>query len=226
MKKATKPFRFKTRVHLRELTGLKAKNLKELLDQIETVPGSVIYHHTHHFLQQHQYLSPEPPNDFAYWVREALGERELGEKLASINTCDFSTIRELRDAIAATIRKFLEKRKGPLREANEGQELYFLKSVSFVFPTPYVAHTLEEFAAILQKITVDAIYFHMFEARLRLEQGTNDFSLWFDQSLGENELARRIARLDPYTHTLDGLRQKMLQLVGNRIKQEASHANA
>src|SRR3989338_7521828 len=96
------PFRFYTRLHLRELTGLKAKNLRELLSHIKTVPGSVIYHHTHHFLQQHQYLSPEPPNDFAYLVTEALNEAKLGERLASINTCEFSSIRALRDKIAGT----------------------------------------------------------------------------------------------------------------------------
>lgn len=57
--RAKEPFRFCTQTHIPELTGLKANNLQELLDHIKTVPGSVIYHHTHHFLQQHQYLSPD-----------------------------------------------------------------------------------------------------------------------------------------------------------------------
>ena len=214
-----KAFRFTTRLHLRELTGLKAHNLKELLRQIETVPGSVIYHHTHHYLQQHQFLTPEPPNDFAYWVREALNERELAEKLTSINTCEYETIRALRDKIAAVIRDHIERHPGRLREANEGQELNFLKSVSFVLPTPYFAETLEEFVEILRKVTVDAVYFHMFEARLRLEKGTNDFSLWLETSLGEKGLAKKISRLDPYTHTLEGLRQRIIQLAEARLKQ-------
>lgn len=206
-------FHFYTRVHLNELTGLKARNLKELLHHIKTVSGSVIYHHTHHFLQQHQYLSPEPPNDFAYWVREALNELVLAEKLTSINTCDFPTIRALREKIASTIESHLEKTKGILKEANEGEEFYFVKSISFILPTSYSASSLEEFVTILKKITIHSIYFHMFEARLRLEKGTNDFSVWVEQALGETELAKKIARLDPYTYTMEGLREKIIQLV-------------
>ena len=80
LNKAKEPFKFYTQLHIPELTGLKAANLQELLDLIKTVPGSVIYHHTHRFLQQHQYLSPEPPNDFAYWITGILGEEELGRR--------------------------------------------------------------------------------------------------------------------------------------------------
>src|SRR4030043_2133367 len=91
--RAQEPFQFYTRLHLSELTGLRAANVSELLALIKTVPGSCIYHHTHRFLQQHQYLSPEPPNDFAYWVSEVLGEDELGEMLASIDTVQNATLR-------------------------------------------------------------------------------------------------------------------------------------
>ncbi|MBI4394610.1 MAG: hypothetical protein HY583_00285, partial [Candidatus Omnitrophica bacterium] len=204
--KTFEPFHFYTRLHLRELTGLKVKNISELLAFVKTVPGSIIYHHTHHFLQQHQYLSPEPPNDFAYWVRENLNEVALGEQLASINTCEFASIRALRDKIAETIESFLNKTKKPLREAYEGGELHLIKATSFILPTPYMASSLEEFVSALEKVTIHSIYFHMFEARLRLEKGTNDFSLWFENMLGEKDLAKKAARLDPYTYTGEELR--------------------
>ena len=87
--KAKEAFKFYTRFNLRELTGKKAKNLRELVDIIKEVPGSVIYYHTHVFLQQHLYLSPEPPNDFGYWVREILQEYKLGEELSSIDILQF-----------------------------------------------------------------------------------------------------------------------------------------
>ena len=215
--KAEDPFHFFTQLHLQELTGLEAVNLKELLDHIKTVPGSVIYHHTHHFLQQHQYLSPEPPNDFAYWVTEALNEVKLGEKLASINTHEFTTIRSLRDKIAETIEEFLSKAKKPLKEVSEGQELYLMKSKSFILPTAYEARSLEEFASILEKVTIHSIYFHMFEARLRLEKPTNDFSLWFETALGKKDLAAKFERLDPYTYTGEGLRKKMIKLIEAKV---------
>ncbi|OGW86486.1 MAG: hypothetical protein A3C35_06205 [Omnitrophica bacterium RIFCSPHIGHO2_02_FULL_46_11] len=200
------------------MTGLRAKNLKELLEHIKTVPGSVIYHHTHHFLIQHQYLSPEPPNDFAYWVTEVLNERELGERLASINTCEFTTIRALRNKIAETIEQFLNQKRGKfLKEADEGREFHFIKSISFIFPTPYTASNLKEFVSVLKKITIHSIYFHIFEARLRLEKETNDFSLWLETALEEKNLAKQIARLDPYTHTLEGLRDKIIRLIEAKL---------
>lgn len=215
--KASEPFRFYTQVHLRELTGLKAKNIKELLYHVKTVPGSVIYHHTHHFLQQHQFLTPEPPNDFAYWATEALNEVKLGEKLASINICDFSSIRAIREQIAEVVESYLSLSKAPLKEANEGAEFHFMKSISFVFPTPYAVSTLEEFKDVLKKISIHSLYFHIFEAKLRLERGANDFSNWFE-SMGEDELARRVSKLDPYTHTMERLREKLIRLIEERLK--------
>ncbi|MBI4430759.1 MAG: hypothetical protein HY587_03490 [Candidatus Omnitrophica bacterium] len=215
--RASEPFQFFTQVHLRELTGLKARNIKELFYHIKTVPGSVIYHHTHHFLQQHQFLTPEPPNDFAYWVTEALNEVKLGERLASINICDFTSIRAIRDEIAGIIEKHPSLSKGYLKEANEGEEFHFMKSISFVFPTPYAVSTLEEFKEVLKKISIHSLYFHIFEARLRLERGTNDFSNWFE-SMGEDELARKVLKLDPYTYTMEKLREKLIRLIEDRLK--------
>jgi len=212
------PFRFYTRLSLSELTGLRASTLGQLLKLIRKVPGSCIYHHTHRFLQQHQYLSPEPPNDFAYWVAEVLGEDELGERLASIDTVQYATIRSLRDKIAATIEDYLkDKPLVRLRFAREDEEFHFVKSVSFVLPTNYVANNLREFVDILKKITIDSIYFHIFESRLRLEKGNNDFSNWIENSVGDKELADKISRLDPYTHSLEGLRNTVVNMIEGRI---------
>ena len=161
--KAKEPFKFYTRLHLSELTGLRATTLSQLLDIIKTVPGASIYHHTHTFLQQHQYLSPEPPNDFAYWVTEVLGERKLGERLASIDTVQFSTIHSLRDKIVSTIEDYLKNNPlAGLRFSREGEEFHFIKSVSFFLPTKYIAFDLKEFVEILRKITIDSIYYHIF----------------------------------------------------------------
>jgi len=216
--KAKEPFRFCTRLHLSELTGLRASTLGQLLKLIREVPGSSIYHHTHRFLQQHQYLSPEPPNDFAYWVASILGEDELGERLASIDTMQYSTIRDLREKIAFTIERYLKDVPlAKLKFARPGEEFHFIKSVSFILPTKYTAGDLREFAEVLKMITLDSIYFHIFEARLRLEKQTNDFSLWIESSLGDKRLADSISGFDPYTSTLEDLRKKIVRIIEGRI---------
>ncbi len=218
--KAKEPFKFCTRLHLSELTGLRAATLGQLLALIKDVPGSCIYHHTHRFLQQHQYLSPEPPNDFAYWVTDILGEDELGEKLASIDTMQYPTIRSLRDKITQTIEEYLNDSSfAKLKFARSGEEFHFIKSVSFILPTNYTAYDLKEFVEILKKITIDSIYFHIFEARLRLEKPTNDFSLWIENSLGDKTLADEICSFDPYTRTLEDLRKTLIRIIERWISQ-------
>ncbi|PIQ86948.1 MAG: hypothetical protein COV74_02685 [Candidatus Omnitrophica bacterium CG11_big_fil_rev_8_21_14_0_20_45_26] len=213
-----KPFRFYSRVHLLELTGLKVSNLEGLLEHIKTIDGASIYHHTHHFLQQHQFSSPEPPNDFAFWVTKALNDKRLGEKLAAINICEFGSINTLRQSIVHTLETYLKAHpEAANRSVVEGDEFYFLKSVSFVFPLPYEVQSLEAFAEVIRKITIHSIYFHMFEARLRMAKGTNDFSYWLETAAWEGELAKQIARLDPYTFTMESLRKKIIELIEKRI---------
>lgn len=211
------PFIFYSRLHLIELTGVKASTLPELLDNLRKVPGSCIYHHTHHFIQRHQYLAPEPSSDFAYWVSEVIGDAQLGEELASIDSMAHPTIRSIRDALIAVIEKALRSRARLKNlSAPEGQDFSFLKSVSFIFPTQYVAHDLKEFAECLGKVSISSIYFHMFEARLRLERPTNDFSNWLAGTLGEKQLALKIAGLDPYSQTAEGLRAAILKILGKK----------
>ncbi|MBI4355151.1 MAG: hypothetical protein HY597_01700 [Candidatus Omnitrophica bacterium] len=217
--RATPAFQFYTRLHLRELTGLRAASLQQLATLLERVPDAAIYHHTHQFLQQYQYLLPQPPNDFAHWVSTVLGDEALGERLASVDPIAYGSLQELRRALIAVIRGHLRQRPlARLRTAGAGQEFYFVKSISFIVPTPYRVHSLAAFAAALQQVTIDAIYFHIFEARLRLGRPDNEFSLWLGQVLGERELAQQIASLDPYSRTLEGVRQTILDLLRPHLR--------
>jgi len=214
IKTAAEPFKFYTRLHLSELTALKAATLTELLELIKTVSGASIYYHTHRFLQQHQYLSPEPPNDFAYWVTHMLGETELGERLASIDIIQFSSVRSLREKIIFVIEDYLKIYPSSQNKfVNRGAEFHFIKSVSFIFPTGRTAGNLKELASILRQVTIDSIYYHIFESRLRLERDENDLSRWIQHSIGDTALADKISRLDPYTFTLEDLRAKIITLI-------------
>ncbi|HOI42833.1 MAG TPA: DUF5752 family protein, partial [Elusimicrobiales bacterium] len=168
----------------------------------------------HRFLQQHQFLSPEPPNDFAYWIAGELGEDALAERLYSLDIMRFDSIRALREAMLATIEGYVRKNPlASLKFAAEGREFHFLKSISFIMPTRHEATDLREFADILSRITVDSIYYHVFESRLRLEKGKNDFSKWFEDCLEDGELAALVERLDPYTQTLEDLRHNLLRSI-------------
>ncbi|MEW6324249.1 MAG: DUF5752 family protein [Nitrospirota bacterium] len=205
------PFHFRTQLDQTILLGVKARNVAELLEGIRAVPNASIYHHTHRFLQQHHYLSPEPPNDFAHWVGEVLNDAVLGEKLSSIDIVQFHTIVSLRNRLEELIAAHLQTVDG-MADCPPGEEFHFMASQTFVFSTPHIAHNLSEFGDILKRISINSLYYHIFAARLRLEQDENDFSLWF-KDLGKLELADAVRRLDPYTYTLEGLRKKISGLV-------------
>lgn len=210
-------FLFATRLNLVELLGIRAKNIPELLEGLRSVPGTSIYYHTHRFLQQHHYLSPEPPNDFAFWVTNALVLDDLGEQLASVDTVSFQTIRDLRTRYIEILETYSRGQQSRNGDCPDGQEFHFMSCRTFILPTPYKARNLEEFRDILKRISINSIYFHIFEARMRLERGNNDFSNWL-ADIGQPQLASEIARLDPYTMTLEGLRKELVQKVSRYVE--------
>lgn len=204
-------FRFTTKLDLTRLLGRKAKNAPELRTLVAEVPAMSIYYHTHHYLQQHHYLSPEPPNDFAFWATNVLNDDVLGEQLASIDIVQFATIEKIRARFLEILDGHLAAEER-LAEAPRGEEFHFMSCQTFAFPTPHSASSLKEFSEQLERVSINSLYFHMFDARLRLEAGINDFSVWFHDN-GYPPLAEEVSRLDPYTYTLEGLRKAIIRLV-------------
>jgi len=209
------PFYFHSEAHLVTLLGVKAKNPAELLACLKTVPGASVYYHTHRFLQQHHYLSPEPPNDFAYWATNILGLEALGERLASIDIVQFSSIEDLRKELIGKLSDYIDGGKRCL-DCEGGEEFHFMSCITVVIPTHYTASTLGEFLDVIPRLSINSLYFHVFEARMRLRNAENDFSRWL-RDMGMNELADGLSRLDPYTMTLEGLRRKIIEAVGRYV---------
>jgi len=205
------PFDFVTKLDQTLLLGIHARNANELLEGIRRVPQSSIYYHTHRFLQRHHYLSPEPPNDFAYWVTGMVDDDLLGEQLAGIDVIQFQTITELRNAFVAVLEEYLQGAE-KIRDCVRGEEFQFMATRTFVLPTGLTARSLQEFRELLLSLSVKSLYYHMFDARLRVAHGENDFSRWF-RDLGYSDLAAAVSRLDPYNFTLEGLRTHILELV-------------
>ena len=57
----------------------------------------------------------------------------------------------------------------------------------------------------------------MFEAGL--EKQIPDFATWLSSSLNESTLAKEFRKMDPYTQTLENLRQTLIKIVENRLKE-------
>lgn len=224
---ANQPFRFFTSFILEEATGLRAATLPQLLALLRKVPEGCIYYHTHYFLLSHHYLTPEPTNDFAYWVREILGEGPLGEQLAALDIMEYASLESLRGALVDLIDGYLARRPAAqMRFASEGEEFFFVKSVHVILPTRHHASTLAEFLDAIARVSLHALYYHIFDARLRLGHPSNDFSIWLSGQLGLGELAEHVSRLDPYAHTLEALRSLLMALVQQELDRRVSpHAH-
>ena len=212
-------FIFDTELRLVVLTGLKAHNLSELRELLVTVPRSSIFFHTHQQYLAHNFRRPHYYSDFALWVSQALREEALAEKLAAIDLLAFTTMRELRAAFVAVIDEYVAKRPTPLPVSRPDEAFHFCRSKSFVLPTGIVADDVPDFFAKLPFITNASLYFHFFEARLRLHRRTNDFSRWL-QDRGRRDLAHAIDELNPYIRTLDELKQDIIQ-VGQQLVSDA-----
>jgi hypothetical protein len=207
----TKPFVFQTERRLVMLTGRSARNLAEMLDHIRHVTGSSVFYHTHHQYLSHHFEKPVFHNDFANWVSTALLEETLSEKLVAIDLLAFSSIRQLREAIIKTVEAYLDDIGGRLRDCLPGDEFHFSECKSFIMPSGIVAYDIPDFFAKLPLVTNSSLYFHFFEARLRLEQQTNDFSAWLCYR-GDEKLAQAIDRLNPYLMTMEELREEIIKL--------------
>jgi hypothetical protein len=210
-----RPFEFRTRLTVTKLTRRTATTVADLLRHLREVPSSVVFHHTHHFLVQHQELSPEPPNDFAHWVTNTLQLDELGERLASVDTIRFASLNALQARLIEILDGYVAGGNGD-RSAPAGEQFHFKDAVSVILPTGYVAKSVAEFRTALMRVSTGSIAYHLFEARLRVGAEDNDFSCWLEREVDLPAVARAIRALDPYTNTLEGLRQVLLGLVPER----------
>lgn len=213
--RAKKPFDFYTSSQLIEITGRKAANLKEFIDILKDIDDSSIFYHVHHAFREHQFALGLYTNDFAHWVGDELNENALAEKLANINIKDYTELNSLRCKITEIIDNYLQNNPDSSKlEAKH--KFYFCKNIGVIQKTKYAAWDLAEFCEGLRRVGLRSLFFHFFEARLRLGRKSNDFSDWIIFNFKDEKLARRIEALDPYSQTMDELRDEIISLIGGK----------
>lgn len=209
MKKADQPFRFIGCSELRELLGKEAENEKRLVELLEEVPLDSIYFHTHSYFLRHSHLERVYPNDFAQWVAMEVRDHVLGERLAVVDPFEFRGLEALREELVSIIDDHLS-RTPIVPRVIFGAPFHFNQSRILEVPTGLEVWTLQEFFAALSEVEVSAIYFHMFEARQRLQREEGDFTAWIRQSLGLPELADKLRTINPYLGSLERVRSALL----------------
>ena len=211
------PFEFKECISLVKSTGKKAKTLRELRELIGLVSDESIYHHTCQYYLRRQIL--EYNNDFAHWAGEGLEERALSEYFSNVDPFSFRDLGDLRKALLKVIDDYLERFPEP-REVTLGNEFYFNEAIILVFPAGLGASNLAEFFIAVKFIDAPSVYYHFYEARMRLRSGTDDFSKWVEDGLGRKELAAKIRSIDAHMHTLDGIREHVTEMTEEEVKKD------
>jgi Family of unknown function (DUF5752) len=208
---AEHPFVFVGCWELREMLGRSARDERQLLEAIEEVPLESIYYHTHSFLLRHKYIAGPYPNDFATWAAIQVRDRVLGEKLGILSPYDFPNLESLRGEIVTIISDHLSRLQVIPRVIYE-EPFHFMQSRIISAPMGLQVYTLAEFREVLATVDDSVIYYHTFEAILRLAKPKGDFALWMEEQLGLPELGERISRIHPYRISLESVRSRILNL--------------
>ncbi len=206
------PFKFYECTALTIMTGRKASDIVEFLDILERISRESIFHHMHQYFLKPHVQPPEYPNDFAVWVADALEEKSLAEGLANVNPYEFANIEDVRKELIRIINEYLKTYPAP-RPVLPGNEFHFNESVTLVIPTGLEATGLSDFLKALKEVDSSSIYFHFYEARLRLDRVRDDFSRFFEECLECTGLAEKIKSLDPYMLDTEVLRSKIIEFV-------------
>lgn len=219
--KQISPFLFWDCVQLIELTNRKAADLHEMLEGIKEVPPNSIFLHMHQSFLKYHFVHPEYTNDFSEWLSRKLGDKVLAEKLSELDPFEYTSIEELRERIIQILEEHACEGLSCGRVA-PGDEFYFNQSVTIEMLTGLKAFNLSEFRDCLERVPLSSIYYHIFEARLRLEKEKDDFSYWIEDTLGIPELACKIRQMDPYVHSLEDIRKELINLVDSYASQQQS----
>lgn len=204
-------FRFLGCSEIQEILGKQAEDERQLAELLEEVPLDSVYYHTHSFFLRSRFIERIYPNDFAQWVGEQVRDYVLAERLCVVDPFDFPSVEVLREELISIIDDHLTK-MSTVPRVGFGTPFHFSRSRILEVPTGIEVKTLREFRGAIPEVDVSALYFHVFEAHMRLQRDENDFSAWIRAGLKLPELADRIKALNPYLGSLERLRSNLLNM--------------
>ncbi|MDY0188452.1 MAG: DUF5752 family protein [Syntrophus sp. (in: bacteria)] len=206
------PFAVKDCALIAVATGEHVVTLRELKDKLGTIPTSCIYYHFWGGLLRPRFDDPLYQNDFAIWTWRGIHDKTLAERLAVIDPKGFKDLEELRRELIEVIEERLDENE-LLSWVIPSQRFHFVRSQIVVFDTGKRFSTIEELSEYIPHMSRGVIFYHLIDARRRTPLGRNDFTEWL-MGYGEEhqELAMRIAGIDPYFTTLSELRNELHQV--------------
>lgn len=193
-------------------TGEQARDLEELYERLERVPGRSIYYHFWGRLLRPVLRQEDYVNDLANWVGHELRDHALAERLALVDPGDETDIETLRHRILELLAERLQDGPTP-GPTSQDDAFHFLEGQMVIFDSGERASDPGELALLLPRLPTSSVYFHMIDARHRPPQGTDDFQRWLE-GWGEpfSALAEALRAIDVYFTPLPRLQQELTRL--------------
>lgn len=214
-----RPFAFSGCIELREILGRRARDERELMEELEQVPLDSVYYHTHSVFLRHPQMTEAFPNDFANWVATQVRDQVLAERLGVVDSFQFPSLEELREELISIIDHHISTLH-PVPRVVFGDPFFFVRSHVIPVSARLEARTVPEFWHCLVQVDASAIYYHALDARVRRSVRGGDFAKWLGEELGLTTLAEEISRINPYLGGLERIRAETLRLVGVQLQEE------
>jgi len=193
-------------------TGVRAQNLRELADRLQTIHPGCIHYHFWGGLLRPRFDDPEYNNDFAAWARHALHDIELAERLGVIDPAEYTDLEALRVDLLEVLEQHLDV-MDPHNWAERDNQFHFMRSQIVVFDTQRTIQHPDDLVNVIPSLSVGSIFYHFIDARRRIPQSVDDFHVWLSR-FGDryDEVCSALAAVDPYFIPLTELRENLASI--------------
>ncbi len=209
---AVEPFQFFTVAHVTRIGDQKANTVRELVMGVARCSDESIYHHMVEALGSEEDLAGRASNDFAKWAHGPANCGGLAELLGALDERYYASIEEMRNDLQTTVRDYIAAYPECADEL-ASSPFCFCEGLELNVPLNLTASTLKELGTSIESMSNESFYLHFVASEARLDQQSNDFSIWLSENLGLDELARKIDEIDLTECTLEEAKQKVLQLI-------------
>jgi Family of unknown function (DUF5752) len=215
----SKEFVFLKARYIVELTGKKARSLRDFVDYLSIAEKSSIFYHIYHPLLDAHLVPYEYPNDFSYWFADTLQDKDLAEQVANIELPESGGLEFVRQTLLNKLE--IAIKSGKTRSAPESSQFSFVNCRFVVFPSGQKARTLDELADSIAQASELSIFYHMVTSRLFKATRYDDFSEWIVNNTTDTELAEEVRRVDPTTHVnVRSIQQEVLGIMVRYLKEK------
>lgn len=201
-------------------TGEHAGNLIEFRDKLAAIHEGCIYHHFWGGHLRPMFVDPEYHNDFASWAHHTLHDDILAERLGIIDPTDYKSLEELRQAVLEVVEERLDERE-IFFWSKKRENFHFVRSKLIIFSTPLKIASPVDLITVLPAMSTHSIFYHFIDARGRLPDNQDDFSVWL-KSFGKeyDELIHQLESLDPYFFNLVELKKQIIKIINHHFIKE------